>query len=294
MKNGNGNGEPEIKVEPLEPAAARQEIRAELLEWLHSRGFAPAPDGLVYSRVTEVEGKPVKLVVDFKRTAKGARYGYRLNVEKDPPAWEHSPSLSDHQILLEYKAFRDKLFEEKPAPQPAPQVQPYVVQSGQGTQQLLLPPDVQLALKFERMDEEQIIAEMKKEIKERVLHEYFYSFEHQGRKVIGLSYVGIKSAIRKLGHIHIEDLKLEEKEYGWLAICKARDLARDLDAVGVAYQPKWFFPSKQVNPFAATIAASKAVRNAYRHFIPEKVIAETYRAWLEEKEKARGEQNGGD
>jgi len=47
MKNGNGNGEPEIKVEPLEPAAARQEIRAELLEWLHSKGFAPTPDGLV-------------------------------------------------------------------------------------------------------------------------------------------------------------------------------------------------------------------------------------------------------
>lgn len=228
----------------------------------------------------------VKLVISFKDNPKGARFAYVLNLEKDPPEWENAPNYRDHKDLLSFKAFRDRLLAQRElAKTVPPKVKPTEVPAGSGTKMTLLPPEVEEAKEFERKDEELIIREIKGEIKERVLAQYFYDFMHAGRRVVGLSWAGVKAIIRKMGSIRIDELKVEEKKEGWLAICKAHDLRRNLDAVGVAYQPKRF-PSGQENPFSLVVAASKSQRNAFRSFIEEKIAAEAYRAWLEEKQKA--------
>jgi hypothetical protein len=274
----------DFEIEEIHESGAK--VRPELADWLEVRGFRASPDGTKFTKTTELEGKPIKLVVDFQKTEKGARYGYRLNLENEPPEWENAPSLRDHQLLLEYKSYRDKLLaaeartartgaQAPPKPETGKEIE-----AGPGPVALQKTPEEERAEIMDRMDERQIITEISGEIRERVLEKYFYKFEHQGRTVIGLSYEGVKAIVRRMGHIRTELLRLEERDHGWLAVVKATDLKRNLDAIGTFYQPKFFIPSKQPNPFAATLALVKAQRDAWRHFISERVITETYREWL--------------
>jgi hypothetical protein len=287
-------------------------VRPELADWLEIHGFRASPDGTRYSKTGELEGRPIKLVVDFSRSEKGTRYGYRLNLEKEPPEWESAPSLRDHPLLLEYKAFRDRLLGAEAAKsgaqaakggaqavagaQAPPEPEAKEIEAGAGLIAVQKTPEEERAEIIDRMDEKQIIAEIQGEIRERILEKYFYRFEHQGRTVIGLSYEGVKAIVRRMGHIKTELLRLEERDYGWLAVVKATDLKRNLEAIGAFYQPKFFYPSKQPNPFAATLALVKAQRDAWRHFISERVITETYREWLrtqgKEESKEEGEEGG--
>ncbi|MBC7219067.1 MAG: hypothetical protein H5T49_02890 [Hadesarchaea archaeon] len=261
------------------------QVLPELVDWLELHGFRASPNGTKYTKTAELEGRPIKLVVDFQKSEKGTRYAYRLNLDKEPPEWENAPSLRDHPLLLEYKSYRDKLFAAKAqAPQngtgaPRPEAGKEI-EAGPGLIALQKTPEEERAEIMDRMDEKQIITEISGEIRERILEKYFYKFEHQGRTVIGLSYEGVKAIVRRMGHIKTELLRLEERDYGWLAVVKATDLKRNLDAIGAFYQPKFYFPSKQPNPFAATLALVKAQRDAWRHFISERVITETYREWL--------------
>ncbi|MEM3452493.1 MAG: hypothetical protein QW835_02570 [Candidatus Hadarchaeum sp.] len=265
-----------IEIPEREPEV---QVRPELADWLELHGFRSSNGK--YSRTLELDGKPIKLVVDFTKSEKGTRYGYRLNLDKEPPEWENAPSLRDHPLLLEYKSYRDKLF-ARPQPQPGASTPEPAEEAkiGPGLVVLQKTPEEERAEIMDRMDEKQIITEISGEIKERILEKYFYKFEHQGHTVIGLSYEGVKAIVRRMGHIRTELLKLEERDYGWLAVVKAVDLKRNLEAIGAFYQPKFFFPSKQPNPFAATLAIVKAQRDAWRHFISERVITETYREWL--------------
>jgi len=284
---------PEVPV--TEDRSTGPRVRPELVDWLELHGFRASPEGAKYTKTAELEGKPIKLVVDFQKSEKGTRYAYRLNLEKEPPEWENAPSLRDHPLLLEYKSYRDKLFAaEAQAPKngtpkapPRPETGKEI-EAGPGLIVLQKTPEEERAEIMDRMDEKQIITEISGEIRERVLEKYFYKFEHQGRTVIGLSYEGVKAIVRRMGHIKTELLKLEERDYGWLAVVKATDVKRNLDAIGAFYQPKFFFPSKQPNPFAATLALVKAQRDAWRHFISERVITETYREWL----KTYGKEGG--
>ena len=230
----------------------------------------------------------VKLIISFKDNPKGARFAYRLNLEKDPPEWENASNYRDHQDLLSFKAFRDDLLAQRERAKIAPP-KPIEVPTGGGAAVALLPPEVEEAKEMEQRDETFIIKEVKGDLKvlERALADYFYSFELRGRRVIGISYSGIKAIIRRMGHIEILEIKVEEKPNSWFVLVKARDKLKDLEAYGAAIQPKQF-PGGGENPFALTISVSKAQRNAWRHFIDEKVVTETYRAWMEQREKTEG------
>ena len=277
--------EPEEKPKPEEKKKA--EIDPELAGWLSSRGFTLGPEGVAFTRTEKLEtGDVVKLQVDFSDTPKGTRYGYRLDME-DPPKWRPDKALRDHPTLLQFKRFRDDLLAQRERAKVAPpKDKPTEVPAGGSTKLALLPPEVEEAEEMEHRDEQMIIRELKGDLKvlERALADYFYSFELRGRTVIGLSYAGVKAIIRRMGHIEIIEIKVEEKPRSWFVLVKARDKLKDLEAYGAAIQPKQFQGGGE-NPFALTVAVSKAQRNAWRHFIDEKVVTETYRAWLEGRGK---------
>ncbi len=279
----------DFEIVEITESGPSAQVRPELADWLQVHGFKASPDGAKYTKTAELEGKPIKLVVDFQKTEKGARYAYRLNLEKEPLEWETAPSLRDHPLLLEYKSYRDKLLaalSKQEKVQAAPTAEKELsIETGQRLTALQKTPEDERAEMVDRMDEKQIISEISGEIRERVLERYFYRFEHQGHTAIGLSYEGVKAIVRRMGHIKTELVKLEERDYGWLAVVKATDLKRNLEAIGAFYQPKFFFPSKQPNPFAATLALVKAQRGAWRHFVGERVITETFREWKMREEK---------
>jgi hypothetical protein len=280
-------GPPPAPVEGGGPQK-KVEIPPELAGWLSSKGFVLNPEGVAFVRTERLEtGDIVKLLVDFTDTPKGTRFGYRLDLSKDPPEWKSDPNLRDHPLLLEYKRFRDDLLARREAERtkpPAGAAKPAEVPAGEGAKLALLSPEVEEAKEMERRDEEMIIRELKGELKEAVLSQYFYDFVHKGRRVVGLSYAGVKAAIRKMGRVDTTELKVEEKPDAWLVIVKAVDKVKDISAYGVAYQPKRF-PSGEDNPFSLQVAVSKALRNCWRVFIDEKIVTEAWRAYLEEKER---------
>ncbi len=272
----------------------KAEIDPELSSWLVGEGFARGPEGVAYTKTDKVGEDTVKLQIDFNDDFRGMRYGYRLNISEDPPKWKPDKALRDHPILLRFKRYRDDLLAQrhhrlllersKTAPPPAPPKATAETPAGGGTKLALLPPEVEEAKEMEHRDEQMIIRELKGDLKvlERALADYFYSFELRGRKVIGLSYAGVKAIIRRMGRIEILEIKVEEKTKSWFVLVKARDKLKDLEAYGAAIQPKQFLGGGE-NPFALTVAVSKAQRNAWRHFIDEKIVTETYRAWLKER-----------
>lgn len=103
------------ETEP-KPEGKKVEIDPKLAGWLSSKGFTLGPEGVAFTRTERLEtGDVVKLQVDFSDTPKGARYGYRLDIEKDPPEWKSDPHLHDHPLLLQFKQFRDDLLAQREA-----------------------------------------------------------------------------------------------------------------------------------------------------------------------------------
>ena len=112
-------------------------------------------------------------------------------------------------------------------------------------------------------DEGQILAEMRGEF----LEQYVYSFQQAGRAITNLSYVGVKEAIRRRGHVHIIDHKVEEVNGKYRATVLVHDIQNDIDVLGVS--------EAEVNkPFAYVLAVNKAERNAFMKIIPAKFYAE--------------------
>lgn len=141
----------------------------------------------------------------------------------------------------------------------------------------------------EKLDEQQIVDEIRGEI----LEQFFYELPGSGR--VGLSWSGIKfvaARMRDQGHpISVKDLDVVEAHDGrsYLARAMAVDLATNEIRWGAAEQSKFIKKSymkgndkvteEELNPFAYVLAASKAQRNAIRNFIPEVAIQEGYQAW---------------
>ena len=151
---------------------------------------------------------------------------------------------------------------------------------------------------FDLLDTEQIV----KYFETSLAQEYFYQFSIENKEVIGISYAGTIAIARTmsarnktmgLGGIEIlHDVQLVENEDLFRAYVWARDNATGLTVMGYAENKKnkkvWI--SKQENtfrmkedPFASTIAISKATRNAIRHLIPEKEIIILYEEWEKSK-----------
>ena len=262
-------------VEEKPTKKPKPEIYPELAGWLSSRGFVLNPEGVAYVRTDRLEtGDVVKLVIDFTDTSKGARFGYRLDLTKDPPEWKPDKALRDHPVLLGFKHFRDEWL-ERGKPKPVPEAMKELpAAEGQA-----------LLQKVEAKDEEQILAEMRGDFESEILKQLFYSFEQAGRRVVGLSYKGVKQMAIRQGHIEVKELELKESEKAWVAVCKARDKARDLEVYGASIQLKEMVlrdGSKVLDPFAMTKVVSKAQRNAMRGLISEVLVMEAYKRWLEE------------
>jgi len=129
---------------------------------------------------------------------------------------------------------------------------------------------------IERMDEDQIIRAMKGEL----LRSYVYSFEVQGRKVTGLTYAGVRQAIRSRGHTMIipcpccnKAAHIDEDGKLYKALVRMRDLVNNIEVIGAAVCAKEL-------PFAYTIAVNKAERNAMRKILPEKIVVQLIEEYL--------------
>ena len=284
FKKGGGPT-PQERAEKIEEKPAL-EIDSRLINWLQEMGFTRDLNGTAFTKTTKVGEEIVRLMVDFKNNSKGNRYGYKLDVNVDPPEWKNAPAMRDHPILLEFKGFRDKVLAEPNPSDIAPLAKEKIpaereIPTGDG--QALLQKEAEA---MEAKDDQQILSELKGDLKAEILRQYFYSFTVNGRTVVGLSYKGVKQIARKQGHIIIKELELKETDKAWLAICKALDKARDIEIYGAASQPKEItFRSGGAtpDPFALTKAVSKAQRNALRGLISETVISEAYKAWQQKR-----------
>ena len=112
-------------------------------------------------------------------------------------------------------------------------------------------------------DEGQILAEMRGEF----LEQYVYSFTQAGKAITNLSYVGVKEAIRRRGHVQILDHKVEEVNGKYRATVLVHDLVNDIDVLGVS-------EAEVTKTFAYVLAVNKAERNAFMKLIPAKFYAE--------------------
>ena len=127
---------------------------------------------------------------------------------------------------------------------------------------------------LDKRDEEQILAE----IKGNIITEMFYSFNIDGRKVTGVSWVGTKEIARQYGNVNMDFIKCEETPDSYIAIVKATDTKRGTSLLGTAMQPKLMQTrnGEVSDRFAYTKAVSKAQRNAIRAIIPERYLLEMY------------------
>jgi hypothetical protein len=170
----------------------------------------------------------------------------------------------------------------------------------------------------DRLDEDQIIAELKG----KVIEEYFYEIPDKttGKVTIGLSWAGTKWMAAKSadeGHpLSVEHVEIIESPDGltYRAIATVKDLNTGQKLQGVYEQDRllrrgvWEGKKKvgeeivmtpvfkngakigeeqARNQFAYTLAGSKAQRNGLRHFMPEPTIIATYKAWKEKRDKGK-------
>ncbi|MHB1909725.1 MAG: hypothetical protein ACYCQJ_12790 [Nitrososphaerales archaeon] len=134
---------------------------------------------------------------------------------------------------------------------------------------------------FDEYDEDQIVKEMQGQI----LEQYFYSFSEGTRKVVGISYAGIRHVVAELmrqGFPLSTDCNVEDAGDCFRAKAIATNITTKASYTGFAEQKKKF-RNGQENPFAYTQAASKAERNALRKHIDEKIITEAYKEWSKRK-----------
>lgn len=163
--------------------------------------------------------------------------------------------------------------------------------------------DGEVLAEFDRLDEEQILAEMQGDL----LNVYVYSFQQDGQTVEGLSWAGVKEAARNYGGIQVEPVTPlqvmddpNERGKVWTCIVKAIDVRTASSRMGAASQPtkmKKRDGTLRDNDFAMQVCLSKAQRNAIRALLPEELIVRLIKA-AREKGKVqnvdrRGIRNGG-
>lgn len=106
---------------------------------------------------------------------------------------------------------------------------------------------------------------------------YVYRFPgHGGKEVVGLSYAGVREAIRRRGGVQILEYHVEEGPDEFRALVKVRDHVNLVEMVGAS-------TCKKTQPFAYTLAYNKAERNAFRKLLPEKWMAMVLREFRQRK-----------
>ena len=139
---------------------------------------------------------------------------------------------------------------------------------------------------YERADEKQII----EELEGHYLEEFVYYFEvgKEKRRVVGLSWAGIKECSYRLGGIEVESCQIDDKGDRWMVVCKASDKFKGNSRFGVSTQSKKMKlkdGSEVEDDFSLQKCVSKAQRNAIRSLIPELFIKNFVDRYLEEHVK---------
>lgn len=151
-------------------------------------------------------------------------------------------------------------------------------------------------LLFDQMDEEQI----RDEIEGRIIEDYFYDLQFGDRHVTGISYNGVKAAVRWMAEKEsagIEIIKVDETElpdkYRFLVM--ARNTKLNVVLPGLASQSKkmeiWNKQHTQKittdDPYAENKAFAKAVRNALRAHLPEPLIVQMLKVYRDRTKKVK-------
>jgi hypothetical protein len=133
---------------------------------------------------------------------------------------------------------------------------------------------------LDSLDEGAIVSELKGGIIEK----YFYEFRQGANQIVGISWAGIRHIASRMvgqGHpISVVEMSVtyDGSTESYRALACAEDLSTHERRWGAFEQPKKFQNSND-NPFAYTLAQTKAERNAIRKFIPELAIQEAYKEY---------------
>jgi hypothetical protein len=148
-------------------------------------------------------------------------------------------------------------------------------------------PREEIFAEMDKRDEDQILAE----IKGKVLEQYVYTIRRAGQDITNLSWAGIKECARRMGHIKILEMDVEEKEDCWICMAKAKDVVNDIELWGSAQQMKTMKSGNDmvIDQFALQKCVSKAQRNALRTLIPEQFIAGMIQSVLDKKKGKKKE-----
>jgi len=137
---------------------------------------------------------------------------------------------------------------------------------------------------MERADESQIV----EELKGHYLEEFVYSFEVGSRRIVGLSWAGIKECAYRQGGITVDSCQIEDKGDFWMCLVQASDKFRGSSRFGVSTQSKTMKLKDQMevaDEFSLQKCVSKAQRNAIRALIPEVYIKNFVDRYLTEHRK---------
>ena len=100
------------------------------------------------------------------------------------------------------------------------------------------PEEVQAIVVRESRDEDQILAEMQG----AALDEFVYDFQQGNRRIVGLSYAGVKQIAHRIGNIRVLEMAVNEAHdpdgntTGYMVKCKARNDATNQEMFGVAQE----------------------------------------------------------
>lgn len=132
---------------------------------------------------------------------------------------------------------------------------------------------VQVFQELDRLDENQSLNDLKRE---EFLNELVYDAVIEGRKVTSLSITGVREAGRRRGKYKITDLRVDDDRDQFRCMMQMHDDIQQIDVVGAA-------TCEKSKPFAYTLCINKAERNCLRKLLPEKLIAEMIKEFLERK-----------
>jgi len=143
--------------------------------------------------------------------------------------------------------------------------------SEEDSQALVHVHDAELYLAMEKRDEGQIVAALEG----RYLEDFVYEMEVSGRKVTGLSWIGIQEASREYGGIECKLLEERSTDLHIIVTIEAKDIKTGSVRIGRSKQPhrmKLKSGKFVTDDFCDVKAISKAQRNAIRQLLPQTLL----------------------
>lgn len=138
---------------------------------------------------------------------------------------------------------------------------------------------------LERADEVAIVEQFSTPFAETNL---LYSYEIDGKPIIGINVKGGYEVARLLGNLEVMDIHVQEKEDYFYAAVRARDILRNVTLIGVGrcckyYVGKGNVPTDRLNEHAYVIAISKGQRNSILAVAPQEAVLKIVQTFIEQK-----------